>query len=190
MYIFLYNLYYIIIYIFLLNNIYFFFRIYCFMHMCPCPFIEYACIYVCINTQSFYNFRAFEEDAEQFPQSYQENISPSIMSSLKEEYAIKCHPHNHHWTMIHIKLYILPPIWLKNNAYQSCLIIAIIYTAKQFDFEALIKISGKILHSLKFWIFSKQNPLYWQHITISSSFRGCKHQLKYEYLPVMIFIFK
>lgn len=38
--------------------------------MCTWAFIEYACMYNYINTQSFKNFRAFEEDAEQIPHLY------------------------------------------------------------------------------------------------------------------------
>lgn len=45
--------------------------------------------------------------------------------------------------MILVKQYIKPPIWLKNYAYPRCLIIAIIFTTKQIDFKALIKINGE-----------------------------------------------
>lgn len=65
------------------------------------------------------------------------------MTSLKGECVIKCHPHGQPWTVILVKQYITPPIWLKNYAYPRCLIIAIIFTTKQIDFKALIKISGE-----------------------------------------------
>lgn len=41
-----------------------------FIHICTRAFTEYACMYNYINTQSFKNFRAFEEDAEQIPHLY------------------------------------------------------------------------------------------------------------------------